>query len=52
MSRDERMELMEKRREAQEKTNKEIEKLLTKEQIPKFKSYLEKQQNRRGRRRR
>jgi len=52
MSRDERMEMIQKSREAQQKTNKEIEKLLNKEQVPKFKKYLEKQQqNRRGRRR-
>ncbi len=51
MSREQRMAMMRKSREQQEKINKKIEKLLTKEQVTKFKAYLEKQRNRRGRRR-
>ncbi len=51
MSRDQRMAMMQKSREQREKINKEIEKLLTKDQVKKFKAYLEKQRSRRGRRR-
>lgn len=51
MSREQRMAMMQKSREQREKINKEIEKLLTKDQVKKFKAYLEKQRSRRGRRR-
>ncbi len=50
MSRDERMEMMQEFRAKRDKTNKEIEKLLTKDQVKQFKTYLEKQRSgRRGR---
>ena len=53
MSREERMEIMQKGREIQEKTNKKIEKLLTADQVKKFKAFVEKENSqRRGRRER
>lgn len=54
MSREERMEMMQKRRENQVKINKKIEKLLTPDQVKKFKGFIEKEnsqrRSRRGRR--
>lgn len=47
MSREERMDMMQEFRAQRDKTNKEIEKILTKDQIKKFKVYLEKQGSRR-----
>lgn len=47
MSREERMDMMQEFRAQRDKTNKEIEKILTKVQIKKFKVYLEKQGSRR-----
>jgi len=50
MSREERMGMMQEFRAKRDKANKEIEKLLTKDQMKKFKVYLEKQRSkRRGR---
>ena len=43
MSREERMDMMQKRRENVEKNNKKIEKLLTPDQVKKFKAFMEKE---------
>lgn len=47
LSREERMELMQKRREDQEKINKKIEQLLTADQVEKFNAFIEKENSRR-----
>ena len=47
MSREERMDMMQEFRAKRDKANKEIEKILTKDQIKKFKVYLENQRSRR-----